>query len=282
MPPRTRKGSAGRGGRPAGAPGQPPLTPGDIQRAAALKRYREQNDLSQAEMGSMLGVSQATISQYEQAKTRVPDDVFEHLLAEARQRMEEETAQTPEEAQLRAAVQAAAPNEDIPPEILQALKAVAEAGEGTDPAAIEATLTSARKSLTDKRTATLPAAQKAAAADVRMAYTLLAKILGRFDPDLGGLIDSQSGELALSVVEAAEVSPLLARLVDLLKVGPLSNCIVLHVMLLVQYDNIRQMRNAERRQQAREQAARQPVEPTPIHPSAAEQIDPTLGAFAAA
>lgn len=281
MPPRTKR----RAGHPGGRAGQPPLTPADITRAAALKRYREQNELSQAEIGSMLGVSQATVSQYEQAKTRIPDDVFEHLLTEARERMESEVAPTAEEAQLRAAAASmGTPLEgDIPPEVLESLKAMAEAAESGDPEVVEAQLGAVRAKMSEAAAAGLSGDQKAVVGDVRMAYSLLARILGRFDPDLGGLIDKQTGELAVSLVQAAEVSPLLARLVAILRVGPLSNCVIMHVLLVVEYDNIRRARNAERREIAQLEAQRRPQpEPVPLHPTAAEMLDPSLGAFAAA
>lgn len=256
----------------------PPLTPQDITRAAALKRFRESNGLTQAEIGSMLGVSQASISQFEQAKSRMPDDVFEQLLLAAKDQMEQEIAPDIETAQARAAAEG-----DIPPEILDSLKAMASAGEAGDQAAAEEALRTMRSHLTDAQTASMSKPQQGAATDVRMAYTLLAKILGRFDPDLGALIDQQSGELAVSVVQAAEESPLLARLVAMLKAGPMANCIILHLMLLVQYDNIRQERKRERVAAQAIIDARRPPDPVPLHPTAAEVVDPSLaGAFAAA
>jgi transcriptional regulator with XRE-family HTH domain len=276
-------------GRPAQPHSGAPLNAVDIQRAAAMKRYREQEKLSQAELASMLGVSQASVSAFEQAKTRIPDDVFEQLLASARDKMEMQTPQTAEEAQLRSALAGAGdlppPGEDIPPEIMAALKAAADMAEGKgDPGVAEETFRKARAVVAEKTEAGLSAEQRVAATDVRMAYVLLGQILGRFlDPHLGTLIERNASDLSVSVVQAAEVSPLLHRIVSMLKVGPVSNCVILHVMLLVEYDRERQ----ERLRMMREQAALTPAptpqvtrtEPQPA--STAEVLDPTLGAFAA-
>lgn len=267
-------------GRPPSAAPREPLSPADITRAAALKRYREQNNLNQAEMGSILGVSQATISAYEQARTKIPQDVFEQLVTTAREQVEEGVAPDADTARQRAMDAATAlpgGDGDIPPEILDALTNLAGAAEGDPQAA--AMLGDTMRMMRDGVAATLPALQKEAVPSVRMAYSLLARILGRFDPDLGTLIDSQSGELAVSLVQAAEVSPLLARLVEMLKVGPMSNFIVLHLMVLVQYDGIRRQRQADARALADVQRAAHPA-PEPMHPSATEIIDPEgMGAF---
>lgn len=265
MPPRSKRS---RGPNPGPRHN---FNPVELSRAAAMKRFREQHGLSQAELGSRLGVSQASVSAYEAVRAPIPEEVFAQLIETA-----QDVAQTVEEANARATVDAA--NSDIPPEVLEALAHGARAMDG-EPGAAEA-MDDAMRRMRGAMVASLPSEQRASVADVKMAYALLAKILGRFDQDLAALVDAQSGDLALSVVQAAEVSPLLARIVEMLKMGPLSNCIALHVMLIVQYDGIRQQRAQERRAMAAQQAAQPGPEPMPAQ--AAERIEPSLGAFAAA
>jgi len=238
-----------------------------------MRRFREQNGITTTDLGSMLGVSQSSVSAYEQAKTRIPDDVFETLVEVARDKLEFDT----EAAQAAQAAQDAGPAPEIPPEVLEALRLAERASAGDKEAASK--MGEAMRDLQQGMVAGMSDTAKAAVTDVQLAYQLLAKILGRLvDPQLGELIDRQSGELAVSVVQASEVSPLLARIVALLKVGPISSCIALHVMLLVEYDGIRQARRAALRA---EMAARAGQRTEPMPAQAAETLDSSLGAFAA-
>lgn len=278
MPPRRRGGG---GSRVPGTP-KPPLTVEDIARAAAMRRYRETRSVSQVELASMLGVSQASIGAYETARTRIPDDIFAELSKVLTDELE--VARDAEEANARAAAALGAVDgggADIPPEVLQALKEANEAVQGSSsPEEAAAKLTGIVSGVAEKSAAQMSKEQRASVQSVKMAYGLLAKVLSRFDPLLGKCVDEDSGALAVSVVEAAEVSPLFARIVAMLAVGPVSNCVLLHVLLIARYDELRAQRAAEQRRQRELEQARQPQEPKPAQ--VIEQLDPSLGVFGAA
>lgn len=270
MPPRRRKvpGTPGPGA---------PLSVHDIARAATMKQFRERREMSQAELGSMLGVGQSSIAAYEGAKTRIPDDIFEQLVKTAGE--EYELAGSAEEANAAAAGFPFGDGE-IPPEILKTLEEAAEAVK-TAPNGDEAArrLSGIAAGVAGKATGKMNQEQQKAVAGVQMAYGFLAKIASRFDPLLGQCIDEDSGALAVSVVEAAEVSPFFARIVAWLTVGPVSGCVLMHILLVAKYDSMRSERNRELRRMRE-------LEPQPAPPprpaSTIEQIDPTVGPFAAA
>lgn len=268
-----------------GTPGNPPLSPQDLARAATVKRYRETRGISQTELASILGVSQAAVSAYEAGRTRVPDAAFEQLAAQAAEDLD--LARDSVDANQRSGdalgLDGSFPP-DMPPEILATLKEAADAVQGSSsPEEAAARLGAITAGVAEKARAELPADKRAAARDVQMAYGLLAKIIGRFfDPVLASLVDEQSGELSVSVVQAAEVSPFFDRIVRLLRVGPVSTCVVLHVLLVAQYDERRRAVNAERRRVAQIEAPLPAPIPQPA--SVIEQLDPSVGGspFAAA
>lgn len=238
-----------------------------------MRRFREQNDISQPELGSMLGVSQGSISAYEAARTKIPEDVFAQLVEVAKDRLDLS------EEQMAEAVAAHELPPDIPPEVMDALKTATAAAEGDETAA--AKLADTMREMQGAMLKGMSPVAQSSVTDVQLAYTMLAKILGRIvDPSLGELIDQRSGELAVSVVQAAEASPLLARIVAMLKVGPISSCVVMHIMLLVDYDRIRQERARIARAEA--QANAHHAQPEPMPASFVEQVDPSMGAFGAA
>ena len=43
-------------------------------------------------------------------------------------------------------------------------------------------------------------------------------------------------------MQAAKVNPIIARIVEMMQVGPVSNLVVLHVLMLLEYDRARQER----------------------------------------
>jgi hypothetical protein len=270
--------------RPPGAP-RPPLNPQDIARAATLKRYRETRDFSQSELGSMLGVSQSTIVAYEQAKTRIPDDVFGHLSDLAAEDLQAaENAEGIEQAMGAGGGSFAdvvagmgmppMPDGEMPPEVAEALRNAGEAmRDAKTPDEAASRIGKIAADVGAKAKAAMPREQQAAARDVQLAYGLLARVFSRFDPILAELVDQQSGELAMSVVQAAEVSPFFERIVKMMKIGPVSTCIALHVMLVMQYDERRRaFLEEQRRQRAALAGPRQ--EPQPAQ--AVERIDASM------
>lgn len=258
-----------------------PLLPDDIARAATMKRYRETRNLTQAELGAILGVSQASVAAYESARTRIPPEVFKALSDQASEDLQ--VAQDAEEAQRRAhdALSGEGNGDlgpgDMPPEVLEALAAANAAVHGSaTPDEAATRLAGIAAGMAGKAAGSLSKDQQASVRDVQLAYGLLAKVLSRLDPILGELVDEQSGELAVSVVQAAEVSPFFDRIVKMLKVGPVSTCIVLHVLLVAQYDERRRARDAAVRQEMAIRAGTRPPTPEPQPASMAERVDPTL------
>lgn len=273
MPPRHRRHTR--------TPGTAPLNPQDIARAATMKRYRETRDITQTELASILGVSQASIAAYEAAKTRIPDDVYKHLADTAAEDLAHREAQENGEARVEEAVGAGSfplppmPDGDMPPEVMQALKDAGDAMRGAKtPEEAASKLAGITAEVGAKARASMPREKQAAARDVQLAYGMLARILGRFDPILSELVDQQSGELAVSVVEAAEVSPFFERIVRMMRIGPVSTCIALHVLLLAQYDERRRAVRAEQKRIAELSAPKIAAQPEPAH--VIEGIDPTL------
>lgn len=236
-----------QGGRPSqrkrtGQHGAPPLTTQDITRAAALKRFRTETGMTQEALADRLGVSQGALSDWERAKKPLPEEVFLRLV-----QIGNEFAAT------QAEVIAGAP---IPPG--PGPEPGPEPAPNVDPP--PASVDEPPQILSDLQAGlsmSMGEAQMAMVRDVQAIYMLIGQAAAKFvDQDVGAVIYGDSGPLAMSVVQAAEVSPLVARIVAMLAIGPVANMLIIHVLTAGKIVDVVRQKSALQRQANAEAAAR--------------------------
>lgn len=255
-----------RRSRPRKPRGAGPLNVNDLQRAAALKGYRLRAELTQVELSSMLGVSQSSLAAYEAGRTPIPDDVFAELtrVAEEQIRQAQEKAGVQTEAPPDVASSATGLPSDLPPELAAALQG--SGGAEIDPEAI-------LKAMAGAGAGELSKDEQGQVLGVASVYELAGHAAARFlDPALGEAIVGSASPIGVAWVEAAKVSPLCQRIVQMMQIGPLSNLIVLHVLMLMKYDELRQARIRERQQLEAVQTAAGNGKPAP-EPMPAQAAD---------
>lgn len=271
-----------------------PLTSHEIARAAALKKFRLDNGLTQEELADRLGVSQGSLSDWERARKPMPNDRWTALERIAEDvRAAQRVSGVPEPPPGPAGAETAAH---------EGLRAVPEAGSfpgelranvigadgapppgfGPAPAAAPAdvapggglhSMPTPPPSLADGGLG-LPlevtAAQLALARGPVIVYTLIAGGLEQaIDPTAGAIVGAKAEVLAISLVQAGDVNSWIARAVQLMQVGPVANCVVAHAMVvleLVRYLRLKSKVLAEEHARIRAETAPQPPPPaTTIH-----------------
>lgn len=208
--------------------------------------------MTQEDLSARLGVSQGTLSDWERARKPIPAERFAQLqtiAVELRAAFEREQAAQeaggvpttgPEappaffDGELRANVPgagggpppgfvSAGPPADAPPMGGGMPFTVIDGGApgGVGPAGIPL--------------AEVTQAQMVLAAGPMVAYTLVAQGLANFvDEQAGAILLARSQTLAISLVQAGDVNPYVARLVQLLQVGPVLACVALHAQVLLE------------------------------------------------
>lgn len=202
-------------------------------RAAALKRLRTEHRLTQEELATALDVSQGTLSDWERARKAIPEDRYARLLEVSAElgglgprpampdaATEPGAVQTPLSGggpELGGDAPIRGNNFDRPPGLTDL-----PADAPPDFAALGADFQA-------QVAATMSPLGAAALPDVRMFYLFGGQMLGKVSEGAGTVVQGSANELALSLVQAAESNAFLARVVEMMRVGPVSTFVILHV-----------------------------------------------------
>lgn len=239
------------------------MTPEQLVRAAALRRFRTDSKLTQVEIASQLGVSREDLAKMERGNLPISDEIMAHFVELARDRAGAGQGEPPANGEGAPPPGGQAPPPsgagDTPPDV-----PIPPGLPPLDPQAVQQALAA----MTPQQ------ANEAAVASLAAVYELLGVLVGRFSPAAGGVIQQDKLVLSASVVAAAEVSPLVRRILELLEAGPVAGMILAHAMTGMKID---QAVRAERAAAKQAQAAASP--PPPMPAQNLEHVDPTVGAF---
>jgi AcrR family transcriptional regulator len=234
-----------------------PLTQKEIVQAAALKRFRTESGMTQEQLAERLDVSQGTLSEWEGARKPIPPERFDDLrriAADFAQRVEslaegERSEQAAGPAGPDPVVRANVPPE--PPPDFGPGGSLPPGGIGEIPL----------PELTPSDV------QRALAKGPEVVYQLVSYGLSTFvDDGAGAILSGRAEMLSISLVQAGDVSPAIARIVQLLQTGPVLACLAMHISVMVEIAMYL-------RAQAQAQA---PAAPAPA------QAEPSLDDYAAA
>jgi transcriptional regulator with XRE-family HTH domain len=232
--------------------GTRPLTSADIAKSAALQRFRAESGMTQEELADRLGVSQGTLSDWERAKKPIPPDRFaalQRLADELRAAYAAAQAQAERAAAANGAHEGEHPFAELPLEPPTELRANVPGAAGEPPPgfglppqdlppmhpfgppmAPGGITTDALPALFD-----VTPAQRALAVGPQVVYNLAGLALSKFVDDGAGQIVAGNAELlSVSLVQAGDVNPYIARIVQLMQIGPVLNCVALHLTVVLE------------------------------------------------
>lgn len=206
-----------------------PMGPQDLAKAAALKRFRETAELTQVELAEQLGISQNTLSGYENGRYVVPDDILQMIVELANAHAAGETGGAGGPGADGEGVPLPGPGAFVPPAGDRPPSVTEQMGAG-----ISAALSRE-----------LSANQKRAAQDLAAMYQLLGTIVANMHQEAGGILYGDAETLAQSAILAAEESPLIKRFVELFSQGAVFQFAVLHALTAMKIEAvIREQRRA--------------------------------------
>jgi len=208
-----------------------PVGPQDLQRAAAVKRFREQTGLTQTALATMLGVRQESLSAWEAGKRPIPPDVWQRLTDPA-------LAGVPEPSSLPHPGQPGGDTGDAPPPGVEgeplpgdlppgsARTAGGTPGFGAPPPAGPGEPSFTAASSFNQVLGEWQSAKQTMANDLAATLMMVGLLVSNFEQTDGAIIYQAAPTLGQVWADAAEVSPRVRVLLSYLAAGPLAKAIL--------------------------------------------------------